>query len=173
MIWTRLSLRRPGNSHVRWTLVTAVCLSVTAGCSVNESGFVKHERFETNGAYVHSVIAYGLHVDTRDADPSVSLGRYDALYVFPVQCRGTGNVSNLDDKDLFLSVKPQLSYSLVDGLQLKAGRGEISATAGVREHLVALAVDPSESVARRIYFDPENPHATILEIDPEPDCKSN
>lgn len=173
VILTRSRISRREKSHVGWALVPAVGLFVIAGCSVNEFGFVRHERFETKGAYVHSSIAYGLHIDTRDDDPSLSLGRYEALYVFPTRCRGAANFGRLSDKDLFRSIRPQLSYSLMDGFQLKAGRGEVSVTMGVREHLVALSVDRSASVARTIYFDPERPHATILRIERESDCRSN
>lgn len=137
----------------------------TAGCSINEYGLVEHERYLGEGHVTLAVSAFGIHLDTRDVNPSLTMGRYQAVHVFPDRCADLTDVAALETGALFRRVHQQISISHVYGLQIMAGPGESSLTLGMREHARLLSVDQSTTMRRSIIMNPSEPVGTKLDFD--------
>jgi len=120
-----------------------------AGCSVNDLGWVDQSEIDIGAAVVRVAVARGVHLDTRFASVSVSVGRYQAAWVLADAC---GNKDQL-----------QLMYRRVHGVEVIAGRDEVGVTLGYRERLLAAGFGDGPGLPRRIAFDPDNPDATRFE----------
>lgn len=105
-------------------------LFAASGCSVNGVGFVRSET-ETGDTYVaQTVTAFGLHLDTQDLDPSLTLGSYEAVRLYLTPCAG-GPERRYGPDQL------RMTYSEIVGAQAKFGPNELSVTLGYRALLLA------------------------------------
>lgn len=124
-------------------------LLATGGCSVNETGFVQTQTFQSDAAVTQRVQAFGLHLDTRDTDPSLTLGHYEGVRVYSTKC-GSGPTPDVGHQ--------RLSFSRVTGAQIKLGPNEASISLGRRDLL--LVRPPPIDTADAIRFWPRKPEAT-------------
>lgn len=155
---TLLTKKKFGSPQISLIFV----LLISAGCSVNDFGVVKTDLVEADGAILYVRAAVGVHIDTRDTQPSLSIGHYKAVHVFAWGESEDHQKAGLSS-ELFDDA-PQLSSSRVIGGQIKAGRGEMSFTLGMRERVVLARLDRSTSACRLLSYIPASPEETILEM---------
>jgi hypothetical protein len=142
-------------------ILCLILLAVPA-CSINQFGTSQVERIEGDGALVISLTGIGLHLDTFERNPSLSVGRYQAVHVFSTGCPQGFDTASMSTSDLFRALDPQLSVTRVTGVQLKAGSRELSLTIGVRELALLQLVDGASSTFRVLTFDAKELDNTFL-----------
>jgi hypothetical protein len=147
-----------------------IVTGVLGGCSINELGFVNTKRIQGDGALSYVISAPGIHIDTRDAQPSISLGYYKATHVFPLKYGDISDTSTFTNTKLFRVLIPQLSISRIIGGQVKSGRGETSLTLGMREHATLISLDRLQQDCRILIYRPENLEATYLRVAKNDEC---
>ena len=122
--------------------LTIACLSVVSACSINDVGFVDSDTFDAVDADVMSVDALGIHLDARFGSFSLTVGRYQASYLFPILCENRSSER-----------RPSLmSYSRLLGVQVLLSNDEVSFTLGFRETMKASVRENNERTAST-YFD--------------------
>jgi hypothetical protein len=138
-------VRRAGHS--------ILLLAAAAGCSVNEYGTSRLSRWETDALVGYRLTAVGVHLDTRDRSPSLTIGRFEAFHVFPAACNDIPDVTALTTPDLFRRVSPQASVRRSVGVELVAGSGEAGITIGLREQARLLSLDRSADIRRHLVIE--------------------
>ncbi|MCP5086391.1 MAG: hypothetical protein GY952_06275 [Rhodobacteraceae bacterium] len=169
-VFGRLTGRVPEGSARNGAAIAIAAL--IAGCSINESGVVTSERIEADGAMLYRLKAGGIHLDTRDKQPSLTIGVYDVTHIFPLDCGGS-RTTEMKPSKLFGAFDPQLSASRIAGLQLKSGPGETSVTLGLREHMNLISLDRTRDYHRILAYRPDNPAGTFLRINNDYACTIN
>jgi hypothetical protein len=153
------------------TLVWALIVTgILGACSINEFGLVSTKHIQGDGALIHAISAPGIHIDTRDAQPSISLGYYKATHIFPLSYGDISDTSVFTNAELFRALRPQLSISRIVGGQIKSGQGETSLTLGMREHAVLISLDRSQQNCRILSYRPEDLEKTYLRVTKNDDC---
>ena len=143
------------NLAVRFCLGGLIAMAV-AGCSVNEYGTSHLSRWETDTHIGYQLVASGVHLDTRDTSPSLTIGRYEAFYLFPSTCEDIADIASLASGDLFDQVLPQATLRRTFGMELAAGPQEAGINIGFRERTRILTIDRSMSIQRSLVLNGEN-----------------
>ncbi|GAA6182328.1 hypothetical protein NBRC116594_37660 [Shimia sp. NS0008-38b] len=155
-------------SNIQKLTVSLLATLLVTGCSINEFGLIHTEIMQTETASVYVTSAPGIHLDTRDAQPSLTLGHYKATHVFVAPSSEAEEA--ILPANPFQTQHPHLSASRVVGLQLKSGEGETSFTLGLREHTSLSALDRTQSDCRLIRYLPNNLEQTFLRVSDGGDC---
>ena len=150
-----------GRPMARTLLSFVICLPgmVCSACSIGGLGTANVQTFDIDGGAARVVEAVGLHLDTRDTNPSLTFGFYSAVQFFPKNCDGA-------------LPRPVLSFSRVAGLQIKAGRREFSFTLGLREVLEISSNADGPDATRSVSFSPKAPNTWSVHGTPGARCIS-
>jgi len=144
---------------------------VLAGCSVNDIGVTRTQSFVSNGALARHTTAYGLHLDARDGNASLTLGFFDSQRVYAAPCPLAPDVAAPVPVVAAGRDRLHLSYSRILGFQIAAGADEQSLTLGARSRLRAYPPGADQGGYRAIHFEPRAPMQTRLWLGSSEICK--
>ncbi|WP_145976986.1 hypothetical protein [Leisingera aquaemixtae] len=152
----RLTELTPMLKNMSLVFLTLTLCFAAVGCSYNEIGFVKNEVFQANGATVTNLAAPGLHISKKPEGMGISIGYTRIINVHSTICQTKQEV-------------PELTFRRFLGFSIISLGNEISGTIGIRESLRPRRVAAGEDILRRIHFEPQNLHATVVELE-RSDC---
>lgn len=150
-------------------LILINALLITA-CSVNEFGYVDVEQYRGDGAVVYRATATGIHLGTRFDDISLTLGRREAIFIFPEACDVGGESAAVALAATSEVRWPEASIIYTEGLLLLGGSKQFEITLGVREASLIVSRKDSGSFHRRLRFYHNDLAATQLFFEGEQDC---
>jgi hypothetical protein len=144
-------------------VATALRLSVLglvmlgSACSVNALGTAQSAVVPLDSGVAKSVRAIGLHLDAWDRNPSLNVGSYRAVHVFPAHCSAGRSL-------------PAYSFARITGFQLRIGPGEFSLTLGFRQVFEAALPRTATGQIRRFSFDPNHLDRASFQIETNAIC---
>jgi|ETN07SMinimDraft_1059922.scaffolds.fasta_scaffold07994_4 hypothetical protein len=137
--------------------ITPALFLICAGCSINGTGTVKRDIIPVAGGWIDRHQAVGLHIRSRRDGVSLTLGRYDGLFLF------SGKIPI--DRTSFSRLTPDLEFTSATGLNFVVAGHETGLSAGFHESLRLRPIAASGSEFRRLSFSPRRPEDTFIYTD--------
>lgn len=140
------------------------------GCSINELGVVKSTLTQGNGVAIHEVFAPGIHLSTREATSSLTLGVFRAQRVLELPC-----VERSPTQKASPIPTDEAQFTLVrhTGLRLAMGAPEVGLTLGFHEQMIATAPVSRKGAYRHVHFVSGEPEETVSRSGSARNCTPN
>lgn len=143
-----------------------------AGCSVNEFGVAQTSVWggHGQGGITQSFTAPGLHFSTREDNPSVTLGLFEAQRLYSTCARASSQNEAVKTRPANLDL--HVLYLRARGIRLTLGPNEQGISIGIHERLVSRTPPDGGHFIRAAHLSARAPETSRLTFDQQENCSN-